>query len=156
MPGKKDTKRLGAFSDYLSGMAIKEIAKKYGVTKRCVEGWRTRERWNDKRKAALAEMQASAYSEYRTRLKSATANWLECSDVVSGHVLALVKATGEKLAASESEKTIINCVKMLDKLAVVAKNWSTVQKNALPQASEELSKAICEELRRIGRAGLMD
>lgn len=148
--GELENKRLAAFKDYMAGVQPRDIAKKYAVQIRTVRGWSEREGWPARRKAAFEAAQNAIFNRLQKRVCEATESFLELAVVGSKVALESVKA----IAEGGDTLDVLDQAAELEKWVDIALKLSKIQRAVLPQASEELSRLIYEELKRLGQLGL--
>ncbi len=153
----KNDREIRALQDFINGMTLPEIASKYKVKERTARGWYERHEWAKKRRLVVREAQASIFNKLQEKVVASTERFLEISKI--GSQLVLLRITEiyrEVVAETEVKSGILDKnYRALKKWATLAAEFTKVQKGALPQASEELSRMMYEELRRLGDAGLL-
>jgi len=153
----KNVRLLYALQDFLNGLTLSEIAEKYGVRIGTVQQWYAREKWKEKRDAAIAEAQKTIYVKFRKSIAETTENLLEISKIGSKLALLRFQKSQELVEEADDEQRIellSNEYETIKKWGALAKDFAAIQRGIMPQASEELSKEMHEELKRIGDAGL--
>lgn len=146
-----------AFADYMAGLLPNEIAKKHGVKLNTIRGWIRKGEWTKRRREAIAGAQESVFNRFQQSICESTENLLRFS-VKGTMILALVmdNVHDDVYAADAIPRCqLMEKIKDIEKLATVAEKMAKIQAAALPHASEELSKLIYEELKRLGRTGIL-
>lgn len=150
-------RQVKAFADYLGGMSFKSMAAKYDVSERTVKGWSERGKWPAKRREAIQKAQQTAFAALSKiaaknvkSLMSVASMGAELVEMRMRHIHHEVKTAHPDKQAEifdQHAKTIAG-------LSELSLSLSKVHQKAMPNAGEEVSRLILEELRHLGTLGI--
>lgn len=140
-------KKTEAIIDFLAGMTIKDIAKKYGVKKTTVVGWYSKGKWKEKRDELQQEYERTIFSKYKKQIEDAVDKSLEISR--AGSHICLIALKDILAACNEKKDKPREIIKELKEVADTAYKFAGIINRVMPNASEELSEKIHQELKEI-------
>ena len=147
--GTTSADKLDAYHLYIEGTSAREISLAYGVTEGTVERWIKDGNWQGRREKLEQEIKSSVFCNLQKKISENCLKMLE----IAAHALNCCESEMEETIKSESmgeaEKETIK------ELLKISLDAAKLQKEALPKASEELSKFIASELSRLGKAGFL-
>ena len=123
-----------AEQDFIAGLSCGQISKKYSVPLGTVQTWLTRYGWAGKRKKFQADLSKEIYQEQFSLIKENTTLALK----FAGKVLKVCNKNADEIESSD--------VTSYERWSRIAQKVSTINRDALPNFSDDMAREIIKAL----------
>lgn len=142
--------RDNAKRDFVAGQSIPQIIETYGLKKSTVDRWHKVDNWKEARAEAVKRVEESLYEKVVLKVEQSTDKLLDFARIMSQmcaeRALQIYKHK-DHISMNDEERA--GALDEMYRLARIAKHVSSMQKDVVPTAQEDMSERILDEIEQL-------